>query len=104
MPDQAPHDHDLTVTVHDEDDGSVYHLSAAPETLVKVVVDDLYTNYLHRERREDDRPEVVTQRLAVYRDQTEPVLEYLGDQVPVVRVDGTASVEEVHRSLLRVLV
>jgi adenylate kinase len=56
------------------------------------------------EHREDDRPEVVTQRLAGYHDQTEPVLEYLGDQVPVVRVDGTASVEEVHRSLLRVLI
>ena len=55
MPDQTPHDHDLIVTAHDEDDGSVYHLSAEPEPLVKVVVDDLYANYLHRERREDDR-------------------------------------------------
>ncbi|MHB1576045.1 MAG: adenylate kinase [Candidatus Dormibacteria bacterium] len=56
------------------------------------------------EHREDDRPEVVTQRLAVYRDQTEPVLKYLSDQVPVVRLDGTTSVEEVHRSLMQVLV
>jgi adenylate kinase len=55
------------------------------------------------EHREDDRPEVVTQRLLVYQEQTEPVLQYLGDQVPVVRVDGTASVESVNESLLRVL-
>lgn len=56
------------------------------------------------EHREDDRPEVVGQRLAVYHDQTEPVLAYLRDRVPVVAVDGTPSVEEVHRSLLRMLV
>ncbi len=46
---------------------------------------------------------MVTQRLLVYQEQTEPVLQYLGDQVPVVRVDGTASVESVNESLLRVL-
>ncbi|MDA8329689.1 MAG: adenylate kinase [Candidatus Dormibacteraeota bacterium] len=55
------------------------------------------------EHREDDRPEVVTQRLLVYQEQTEPVLQYLGDEVPVVRVDGTASVESVNESLLQVL-
>lgn len=55
MRDEAPHDHDLTVTVHDEDDGSVYHLSGEPDSLVRAVVDDLYQNHLHRDRREDDR-------------------------------------------------
>ncbi len=55
MPNETLHDHDLTVTVHDEDDGNVYALPAKPETLVQAVVDDLYTNHLHRERRQDDR-------------------------------------------------
>ncbi|MHB1638576.1 MAG: adenylate kinase [Candidatus Dormibacteria bacterium] len=56
------------------------------------------------EQREDDRPEVVRQRLAVYHEQTEPVLQYLGDQVPVVRIDGTTTVEAVNQNLMRVLV
>jgi hypothetical protein len=55
MPDEATQHRDLDVTVHDEDDGSAYHLYADPETLVKTVVDDLYENHLHRERRPDDR-------------------------------------------------
>lgn len=55
MPDEASHGHDLDVTVHDEDDGSVYHLAARPEELVKVAVDRLYEDYLHRERRAGDR-------------------------------------------------
>ncbi len=55
------------------------------------------------EHREDDRPEVVTERLAIYRDQTEPVLAYLADQVPVVKISGVAPVAEVNSSLLRVL-
>ncbi|HVD03302.1 MAG TPA: adenylate kinase [Candidatus Dormibacteraeota bacterium] len=55
------------------------------------------------EHREDDHPEVVTRRLAVYREQTEPVLAYLSDQVPVVKIDGIAPVAEVYANLLRVL-
>jgi adenylate kinase len=56
-----------------------------------------------QQHRDDDRPEVIKQRLEVYREQTEPVLDYLGERVPVVGIDGSASVEEVNRSLLRVL-
>lgn len=56
-----------------------------------------------QQHREDDRPEVIQHRLEVYHEQTEPVLEYLGEVVPVVVVDGSAPVEEVNRSLLKVL-
>jgi len=56
-----------------------------------------------QQHRDDDRPEVIKQRLEVYREQTEPVLDYLDELVPVVGIDGSASVEEVNRSLLKVL-
>lgn len=48
-------------------------------------------------QRKDDRPETVRRRLEVYRDRTEPVLEWYRDgaEAPVVDVDGTGAVEEV---------
>lgn len=51
------------------------------------------------ERREDDTPEIIAQRLRVYRDQTAPVLDFFGDHVPVVRLDATGSIDEVNRAL-----
>jgi len=56
------------------------------------------------EGRGDDVPAVIAERLRIYREQTEPVLEYLGAALPVVRLDGTQAVAEVSRSLLRAIV
>lgn len=51
-------------------------------------------------QRRDDRPETVRRRLQVYREETRPVLRwYRESDVRVVDVDGTGSVEEVHRDL-----
>lgn len=48
-------------------------------------------------QRADDRPETVRRRLRVYHEETEPVLCWYRDaEVPVVEVDGSGSVEEVH--------
>lgn len=57
----------------------------------------------HMEHRGDDTPEVIAERLRIYREQTEPVLEYLAQTVPVVRIDGSQSVEEVSQELLRAI-
>jgi len=56
-----------------------------------------------QEQRQDDRPEVIEQRLQVYRDQTEPVLTYLAGDVPVLHVDGSGSIEQVSQALLDLL-
>ena len=52
-------------------------------------------------QREDDRPGTVRRRLRVYREQTEPVLEWYRTRssVPVSEIDGTGTVEEVERRL-----
>ncbi|NNM96622.1 MAG: adenylate kinase [Candidatus Dormibacteraeota bacterium] len=56
-----------------------------------------------QEQRQDDRPEVIEERLRVYRERTEPVLEYLAGDVPVLHIDGSSSIEEVGRELLSLL-
>jgi len=45
--------------------------------------------------RADDTPEVIRQRLVAYRDQTEPLLKYYGNQGLLKRIDGLGNVEDV---------
>ena len=47
-------------------------------------------------QREDDKPETVRKRLAVYHNQTEPLIEWYRDKDLLVRFDGTRSPDEVH--------
>jgi adenylate kinase len=59
------------------------------------------SNRAKMEDRDDDTPEVIEERLRVYHDQTEPVLDYLADFVQVARIDGTKPVDEVSREILQ---
>jgi adenylate kinase len=47
-------------------------------------------------QREDDRPEVVRRRLAVYHDQTAPLVDFYDERGLLRRVDGTRAPTEVH--------
>ena len=47
-------------------------------------------------QRDDDKPETVLNRLAVYHDQTEPLIAYYEEQGLLRRFDGTRSPTEVH--------
>ncbi|MDI6894011.1 MAG: adenylate kinase [Bacillota bacterium] len=51
-------------------------------------------------QREDDRPQTVARRLAVYRRQTAPLVEFYRDRGLLVEVDGVGTVEEVTRAIL----
>ncbi|MBC7339400.1 MAG: adenylate kinase [Firmicutes bacterium] len=51
-------------------------------------------------QREDDLPATVAQRLAVYRRQTEPLVEFYRERGLLVPVDGSGAVEEVTRVVL----
>jgi hypothetical protein len=51
----APEHEKVEITVHNEDDGDVYHLRARATATLEKVIDRLYERKLHRERREDDR-------------------------------------------------
>jgi adenylate kinase len=47
-------------------------------------------------QRDDDRAETVRKRLAVYHDQTEPLIKWYDDRDLLHRFDGTRSPDEVH--------
>jgi adenylate kinase len=54
-------------------------------------------------QREDDRPETIERRMDVYEAQTQPILAHYRGRVPVHEIDGAAPVDEVTRSIARVL-
>jgi len=47
-------------------------------------------------QRDDDKPETIRKRLAVYHDQTEPLVEYYEERSLLRRFDGTKPPTEVH--------
>ena len=62
--------------------------------------DEVVLQRLLARGREDDSPEVIRERLRVYREETEPVLDAFRQAgVSVVDVDNTAPVEEVQSRL-----
>ena len=54
-------------------------------------------------QREDDKPETVSKRLDVYREQTEPLVNYYRKRGKLVTVDGLAPVEDVTRQIVSLL-
>jgi adenylate kinase len=54
-------------------------------------------------QRDDDKPEVVEKRLAVYHDETEPLVSYYDERGLLRRIDGTRSPTEVHDHIRAVL-
>jgi adenylate kinase len=54
-------------------------------------------------QRDDDKPEVVSKRLEVYRQQTEPLVEYYDERGVLRRIDGTRSPAEVHDHIRAVI-
>jgi adenylate kinase len=53
--------------------------------------------------RNDDTPEVLSQRLANYRASTEPLVHYYSDKRKLITIDGMMSIEEVTLEINRVL-
>jgi len=53
--------------------------------------------------RDDDRPEAIEQRLALYDEKTRPILEYYKASSRLYEVDGTADPQEVFRRINSVL-
>lgn len=51
--------------------------------------------------RADDTPDAIDERLNIYRQETYPILNYLTQQdVPVVHIDGNATVGQVHDRIM----
>jgi adenylate kinase len=50
-------------------------------------------------RRDDDQPEAIKQRLAIYHAETEPLFEAFQREGALYRVDGSKPIEDVYRSI-----
>jgi adenylate kinase len=54
-------------------------------------------------QRDDDHEEVIQARLRIYREETQPLLEFYGKRDQLVTVDGTGAADEVAERLRQVL-
>ncbi len=79
------------------DCGALSHLTFHP-TRVKGVCDECGGRLVVRD---DDREEVIRERMRVYRQQTAPVLEFYEDLKVLARICGTGAPEEVTARVLR---
>lgn len=79
--------------------GATYHLVFNP-TKVEGICDVCGEKLI---LREDDKPETVKNRLSVYHEQTQPLIDYYKEKGILVTVDGTKAMDEVFADILKVL-
>ena len=77
--------------------GRVYHALYNPPKVKWI--DDIDGTELYQ--REDDKPETVRHRIEVYLDQTAPLIEYYRQKGLLVEIDGTQSIDEVTKDLMK---
>ena len=53
--------------------------------------------------RDDDKPETVKNRLSVYHEQTQPLIDYYTTKNVLAEVDGTKDMEEVFDDIVNIL-
>jgi adenylate kinase len=79
--------------------GAIYHVDTMPPKR-SGVCDECGTALV---QREDERPDVVRNRLKVYAEQTEPLLTYYRQAGLLHEVDGTLGLERVPQEIARIL-
>lgn len=79
--------------------GATYHLKYAP-TKVEGKCDTCNQDLI---LREDDKPETVQNRLHVYHEQTQPLIDYYNKMGILKTVDGTVDMEDVFRAITEIL-
>lgn len=79
--------------------GATYHIQFNP-TKVEGICDACGEKLI---LRDDDKPETVKNRLSVYHDQTQPLIDYYSKKGILAEVDGTQSMEDVFNSIVNVL-
>lgn len=79
--------------------GATYHVVYNP-TKVEGVCDACGEKLI---LRDDDKPETVQKRLAVYHDQTQPLIDYYKNEGVLAEVDGTLDMEDVFQAIVKIL-
>lgn len=81
------------------DCGATYHIVHAP-TKAEGICDNCGGSLI---LRDDDKPETVQKRLAVYHDQTQPLIDYYTEKGILKTVDGTVDLEDVFKAIVDIL-
>jgi adenylate kinase len=79
--------------------GATYHIEFNP-TKVEGICDACGEKLI---LRDDDKPETVKNRLSVYHEQTQPLIDYYSKKGVLAEVDGTQSMENVFNAIVDVL-
>ena len=79
--------------------GRVYHLEYNPPKNDEVCDDCGEKLYI----RDDDKPEAIKERLKIYHEQSEPLVEYYKEKGVHLRIDGLPAIEEVSGEILEKL-
>ena len=79
--------------------GATYHIEFNP-TKVEGVCDTCGEKLI---LRDDDKPETVKNRLSVYHDQTQPLIDYYSKKGALKEVDGTLPMDEVFGAIVNIL-
>lgn len=75
--------------------GATYHLEHIPPKK-EGICDVCGSNIV---LRDDDKPETVRNRLAVYHEQTQPLIDYYNNKGNLISVDGSRPVEDIHKEI-----
>lgn len=79
--------------------GATYHIQFNP-TKVEGVCDTCGEKLI---LRDDDKPETVKNRLSVYHDQTQPLIDYYSGKGALKEVDGTVPMDDVFNAIVAIL-
>lgn len=79
--------------------GATYHIVHIP-TKVEGICDRCGSELI---LRDDDKPETVMNRLSVYHEQTQPLIDYYSKQGIMKEVDGTVDMEDVFNAIVEIL-
>ena len=79
--------------------GATYHIQFNP-TKVEGVCDVCGEKLI---LRDDDKPETVKNRLSVYHEQTQPLIDYYAKRSILAEVDGTKDMEDVFNAIVEIL-
>ena len=58
---------------------------------------------LLKRKRIDDTPALIAERLRLYHQETEPVLEYYRQKGILVEIDGEQSIEAIHQEMMKII-
>ena len=82
-----------------EDCGATYHIVDRP-TEKECICDKCGGSLI---LRDDDKPETVQKRLAVYHEQTQPLIDYYTEAGILKEVDGTIDIDDVFAEIVKIL-